>query len=305
LLKVVSVSLGSGERDKTSRTHFMEEEVELSRIGTNGDMQAAIRKIAELDGKVDAIGLGGIDLYLCAGKRKWTIRDAKRMAAAAKTTPVVDGSILKLLHEPRIVRQLAELAGKDGGPRALSGARVLVTSGVDRWGMAESLAAYAGEIVFGDLIFALGIPIQITTLRQLYGLACVIAPIVTQLPFQWIYPTGDKQKQHKPRHSEYFIWADWICGDYHYIKRNLPPRLDGKVVLTNTTTEADQEDLRARGLGWLITTTPVLDGRSFGMNVLEGCIAALIRRNGEELTTQNYEVYLNKLNLQPTIMQLN
>src|SRR5690349_1497775 len=101
MLKVVSVSLGSGERDKTSRAQFLGEDVELSRIGMNGDMPGAIRKIAELDGQVDAIGLGGIDLYLCAGKRRWTIRDAKRMASAAKTTPVVDGSVLKMLHEPR------------------------------------------------------------------------------------------------------------------------------------------------------------------------------------------------------------
>ena len=120
-----------------------------------------------------------------------------------------------------------------------------------------------------------------------------------------LYPTGDKQKEHKPKFTEFFNWADWICGDYHYISRNLPPRLDGKVVLTNTTTEKDQQRLKSLGLAWLITTTPVIDGRSFGMNVLEGCIAALIRSSGDLISEDNYDVYLNKLDLKPTMIKLN
>jgi hypothetical protein len=45
--------------------------------------------------------------------------------------------------------------------------------------------------------------------------------------------------------------------------------------------------------------------RSFRMNVLEGLISAMIARGGDQLTEQNFEVYLNKLNLQPTVMRLN
>jgi hypothetical protein len=171
--------------------------------------------------------------------------------------------------------------------------------------MAEALARHAGEVIFGDLLYALGIPKPMRSLREVRRFAALVAPIVTQLPFQLLYPTGDKQDGGKPpRFSEYFTWADWICGDFHYISANLPPRLDGKVVLTNTTTEADQQRLRERGLGWLVTTTPVIDGRSFGMNVLEGCLAALITRAGEPLTQSNYEVYLNKLDLKPNVLKL-
>jgi hypothetical protein len=305
MLKVVSVSLGSSARDKSSRTQFLGQDVELTRIGTDGDFQQAMAKIAELDGKVDAIGLGGIDLYLCAGRKKWAIRDAQRLARQAKTTPVVDGSMLKMLLEPRMVRWLAALPADEEHPPPLRGAKALLVSGVDRFGMATALAESAAEVVFGDLMFALGLPIPIHSIKRLEQFASFLAPIVTKLPFQVLYPTGDKQKQHKPRYSEYFTWADWLCGDYHYISRNLPPRLDGKVVLTNTTTAQDQERLKGLGLGWLITTTPVLDGRSFGMNVLEGCLAALMRQSGEMLSEHNYEVYLNKLDLKPSVIRLN
>ncbi|MCH7471606.1 quinate 5-dehydrogenase [bacterium] len=301
MLKIVSVSLGSSSRDSTKRAVFLDEDVELSRIGTDGDMNAAVQIIRDLDGQVDAIGLGGIDLYLCAGKRKYAIRDAKRLARAAKTTPIVDGSGLKLTLEPRQVHQLAE--SFEGPP--LRGAKILLVSGVDRWGMAESLAQYAHEIIFGDLIFGLGIPMPLRSLPALLRVAAIMLPILTILPFKLLYPTGSKQKEHRPRHGEYLIWADWICGDFHYINRNLPPRLDGKVILTNTTTAEDQDRLRAAGLSYLITTTPVIEGRSFGMNVMEACLVALMRKRGDMPTPENYEVYLNKLNLKPNIMRLN
>jgi hypothetical protein len=307
MLKVVSVSLGSSARDKVTKAIFLDHEVELSREGMDGDFPKALARIAELDGKVDAIGLGGIDLYLCVGDRKYTIRDAARLAAQAKRTPVVDGSGLKLTLERQLVDQLADpvrAAALGFGGHPLKGSKALLVSAADRWGMAEALAAHADECIFGDLIFALGLPIPMRSLKAVRGFAAAVAPIITKLPFQWLYPTGDKQKEHKPQHSELFVWADWICGDFHYIKRNLPPRLDGKVVLTNTTTQADQDDLKARGCAYLCTTTPVIEGRSFGMNVLEGCVAALIRQRGDMLTPENYAVYLNKLALQPTVVEL-
>jgi len=301
MLKVVSVSLGSSSRDKTTRTTFLEQEVELSRVGMDGDLERARKFIGELDGQVDAIGLGGIDRYLCAGNRKYEIRDARRLAAAATKTPVVDGSDLKLILEKRLVSELAV----DFTANKLSEARVLQVSAVDRWGMAEALAEHAREIIFGDLMFGLGIPITVRGIKAIHNLARVLAPIIVRLPFQILYPTGSKQKEHKPRFSEYFVWADWICGDFHYIRRNLPERLDGKVILTNTTTSEDQQLLKARGVGHLITTTPVIDGRSFGMNVLEGCLVAMIIQQGDHVSAEMIEIYLNKLNLHPTITQLN
>lgn len=307
MLKVVSVSLGSSARDKITRATFLDHEVELSREGMDGDFAKALQRIADLDGKVDAIGLGGIDLYLCVGDRKYTIRDAARLAAQARSTPVVDGSGLKLTLEKQLVEQLADpeqAAALSFTGHPLKGSKVLLVSAADRWGMAEALFAHAEECVFGDLLFALGLPLPMRSLDSVRRFAAVVAPVITKLPFQWLYPTGDKQKEHKPQHSELFVWADWICGDFHYIKRNLPLRLDGKVVLTNTTTQVDQDDLRARGCAWLCTTTPVIEGRSFGMNVLEGCVAALIRQRGDMLTPENYAIYLNKLDLQPTVLDL-
>ncbi|HNR00453.1 MAG TPA: hypothetical protein PKN52_10645, partial [Trueperaceae bacterium] len=60
VLDVVSVSLGSVKRDTDQEVEVLGRRVRLRRVGTGGDLTAARTMIGELDGKVDAIGLGGI-----------------------------------------------------------------------------------------------------------------------------------------------------------------------------------------------------------------------------------------------------
>ena len=73
---MVSISLGSSQRNNRVETEILGEKFIIERIGTDGDMVKAIGLIRELDGKVDAFGMGGIDLYITAGQRRYA-RDAK------------------------------------------------------------------------------------------------------------------------------------------------------------------------------------------------------------------------------------
>jgi hypothetical protein len=277
------------------QVELLGEEVVLDRRGTDGDFQKALRLIAELDGKVDAIGLGGIDLYLWAGGRRYTIRDAKRLKEAARKTPVVDGSGLKHTLERRAVAQLAGLID-------WKSTKVLLPSAVDRFGLAEALHEAGAKVLYGDFIFALGLPIPLYSLSFLQKLAFVFLPVLTQLPFQLLYPTGEKQgKRAVDWRSRYYTWADLVAGDWHYIKRHMPDEMRGKMVLTNTTTEEDVTFLRERGVKRLITTTPRLNGRSFGTNVMEALLVALA---GRELGEEEYLRYIDLLGLRPQVLDL-
>jgi len=297
-LHVVSVSLGDSSRDSDKRAEFLGREVRIERRGTDGDMARAIELIRELDGHVDAIGLGGIDLYLIAAGRKFVIRDARKMARAAVKTPVVDGSGLKNTLERRTVEWLRETGTVD-----FRGKKVLLVSAVDRFGMAEALPALGAIPIFGDLIFALGIPIPIHTLPQLRALAFTLLPIVCRLPFSMLYPTGAEQKKRVSKYEKYFHWADVIAGDFHLINRYRPDRLDGKVIITNTTTEADLAMFRAGGAAMLVGTTPQLGGRSFGTNVMEGVIIALQGKRPEEMTPRDYQATLEQLGWTPNVIK--
>lgn len=297
---VVSVSLGSSKRNHKVEAEFLGEKFLIERIGTDGDMEKAIALLKELDGKVDAFGMGGIDLYLVAGERRYAIRDAQRLARAAAKTPIVDGSGLKNTLERRVIRYLAT-----SGRIPLAGKKALLVSGVDRWGMAEGLTQAGCRLTIGDLMFGLGIPVPLKSLTQLKVAAALVAPILVRLPFEMLYPTGKKQEEIKPRFSHYYLSNDIIAGDFLFIKRHLPPELPGKVIITNTVTSADVEDLKRRGVRTLVTTTPELNGRSFGTNVMEGVLVSLATKPWQKLGPADYEELLNRLDLKPRIEDLN
>jgi hypothetical protein len=84
----------------------------------------------------------------------------------------------------------------------------------------------------------------------------------------------------------------------------MPERLEGKVIATNTTTAEDVELFRQAGVKYLVTSTPVLEGRSFGTNVME---AALIAASGKGrlLTHDELDELLSRLGMQPQLQELN
>ena len=62
--RAVSVSLGSSQRNKNVVIHLNDTPISVERIGTDGDEKLARQKFAELDGTVDALGVGGVELAL-------------------------------------------------------------------------------------------------------------------------------------------------------------------------------------------------------------------------------------------------
>src|SRR5699024_846943 len=106
--RIVSVSIGSSQRDSKAVVNVCGENFSIERIGTDGDMGKAIELIKELDGKVAAFGMGGIDLYIWSGKRRFILREAKQIAKAPRITPIVDGSGLKNTLERRAIQTLAQ-----------------------------------------------------------------------------------------------------------------------------------------------------------------------------------------------------
>jgi hypothetical protein len=299
--RIVSVSLGSSSRDHRSEIELLGERIALERIGMDGSLDRALQKLEELDGRVDAIGLGGIDVYLYAGSKRFALRDGLRLLEAVKITPVVDGSGLKNTLERHAVRYLTEELGI-----ALQGVPVLMVSALDRFGMAQALVAAGADVLFGDFIFALDLDKPVRGLAEFERLAERYLPDACKLPFQFFYPTGKKQdRPPQPKYPEYYAQARIVAGDFHFMRQFMPDRLDGKLVLTNTLTARDVEELRQRGVARLVTTTPDFGGRSFGTNVVEAALLALLGKRWNDVTEEDYTRLIAAAHLRPRVLELN
>ncbi len=292
-LHVVSVSRGSSRRDARMEMTLLGRRVVMERIGTDGDVAAAARAYERLRDDVDAFGLGGADLELRVAGRSYRIRESEALAKHAGATPVVCGVGLKTTLERRVVESLdAEIGWRDR--------RVLLPSAADRWGMAEALHRAGARLTIGDFAFLLGLPIAMRDLSAFERRVRLVAPIVSRAPMAWIYPTGSKQERPVSGwRARWFDEAEVVAGDWHLIARFAPQDLSGKTILTNTTTPADLDDLVARGVQRVATTTPRIAGRSLPTNLLEAAFVAVAGRH--PLPTNDLDAMVAEAGLAPDV----
>lgn len=269
-LNCVSISLGSSKRDKAVCLNVGKYNINVLRIGVDGNILLAARLIQELQGQnVHSIGLGGIDLLLFIEDKYFVIKDAKKLYDISKVVPVVDGSITKRILEPRVLQKIIDKN------LITNSEKVLIVSCLDRYASLKKLEENGFQVLVGDLVFALKINKIINNSQELIFYSSIFLDDVLNLPFSLIYPIGKDQDKEDKKIIQIMKKYDFdvIVGDFHYINKILS-LLKNKVVITNTVTDRDIDNLRMVGISSLITTGILIDNRSFGANILDCIFAA-------------------------------
>lgn len=294
--RAVSISLGSSKRNKKATIKFKDEEILVERIGTDGDVAKARQMYLELDGKVDAFGVGGVDLYLRLDDREYPLRAALKMVSGVTMTPLCDGRGLKHTLERRVF----DLARPELGDVRFEQGFVPVA--VDRLGLAQAAADVSERIVFGDLMVALGVPLPIRGIPAFKRVARVMLPFVSYFPMSMLF-YGSDGAEHEPKYVKYFEGSDLIAGDFLFMRKYMPARLAGKTVVTNTTTEENVELLKSRGVKTVITTTPRYEGRSFGTNMMEAALTAYAGKR-RRLSDEELNGLIEEVGLRPRVARM-
>lgn len=303
--KILSISVGSSSRDHTTKHVFLGQECELSRQGTDGDFEKAVRRYAEMDGNVDAFGVGGVEFFLRVGTKKYYFKDVSRIRKAIKISKVGDGNGVKGLLERRAFQALEKHLNEKEN-KTLKGMPALLTTAVDRYGMGEAMVDAGLDMTYGDFMFALGMPFPIKRLSTVRVVAAVLLPVITRLPYTWFYALGAEQdKPPERKWDKYYQEAQVLGGDFIQIRQYMPDDLTGKIVVTNTTTAKNVEELKKRNLHILVTVTPRLEGRSFGTNVMEATLLALMDKPQSAVTSDDFLGLIQQIPLEPNIEVLN
>jgi hypothetical protein len=296
--RAVSVSLGSPSRDRKVVVNFNGVEISVERIGTGGDARKARQLYAELDGQVDALSVGGIDLYVRLDERDYPIYAALKLVQDVHRTPLVDGRLLKYALEGRTFERAEPLWGRPHFKRAF------IPFGTDRIGLITAVSSVTDQVLVGDLMFMFGLPYPVRGLVQFKRLARILLPLAGYLPISVLFPPGSKDEEIHPKYQRYWEEADLIAGDMHYIRKYSSENLSGKTVITNTTTEENINMLKARGVHQVLTTTPIYERRSFGVNMMEGVLTAYAGK-GRSLSLAELNGLIDELDLRPTLLVLN
>ena len=93
--QVVSISLGSSDKDYAFNTEFLGQDFAIRRLGTDGDLEKAAKLLLQMDKEADAIGLGQIKYPYGIGPRylnKTKHRKIRDLGAQVQTPVTVTKS---------------------------------------------------------------------------------------------------------------------------------------------------------------------------------------------------------------------
>ena len=294
--RAVSISLGSSARNKKVIVDFKGTRIQVERIGTDGDVERARQLYRQLDGEVDAFGVGGVDLYLRLEEREYPLRAALKLVEGVKT-PCVDGRGLKHTLERRVFELAEPALGFVPHFR-----QAFIPVAIDRLGLAQAAAEVSDQVVMGDLMVALGIPIPVRGIMAFKRVARVLLPAVSYFPMSLLF-YGSNSMERTPKYRRFWEQSDLLAGDFLFMYKHVIDDLNGKTVITNTTTTENIAFLQERGVRQVITTTPRYDGRSFGTNMMEAALTAYAEK-GRPLTDAELNALIDDLDLRPTVQNL-
>lgn len=298
---ILVIHLGQGETGLS--LHFLEQAIQVRRIGCGGDVALARAQIEQADGQVDAIGLEGMPAYLQLGQARRPHALGADLRAAARQTPLVDGGGVRAGLE----RWGISLADRMQ-PGIFSQKRILLTPGLNHEGLAQALGRHSAQIRYADPVIYFGLP-TFPGVGSRQTLDQVAGPTLEQLkdaPYRRITPQPGAPGS--PRSPRPFQWADVLAGDIGAIRRYAPASLAHKTVVVHAASQADLDDLRRRGVSIAVVLIPDLIGqgerRGWGDATVEAVLAALRRDPQAPLSEDTYLDLIANLDWKPDIYYL-
>ena len=296
---VISISLGSSSLDFDIRTRFLDEDMRLRRLGTDGNVARALKLVRYWDGRADAIGLGLARDSHRLGAPRSAGAQAERLQAAARRAPVTTGERLgEILLEWSVRHAQSELG------HYFDNARVLFFSGVANHKLAMSLAEYTENLRFADPMLQLGVPKLLGSLDAL-GLYASGAHYVSGwappqvvpdvLLRQWTHFILRKSMQK----------ATMLVAPVHELDAFGIEELAGKTLITSTVNDERLERFREKGVHMVLDGAPMVDGHVLGPDLIDAMVLAATGKAGEAMLDDDYLAIVAESGWKPRILYPN
>src|ERR1039458_7486965 len=162
---IVHVSLTGSDRDYDEHVTFLQHDFRIVRIGTNGDVSAAVALVRKWAEEAAAIAVTGIREARAAGLYDGELEAIERVKQATTAVPVTDGhALLDVLQEWAIRHVQTEMPG------FFNNARTVVLGGVNHDRTTRILREFTPNLEFADPLLRLDLPAKLDS-NPLLGLA--------------------------------------------------------------------------------------------------------------------------------------
>ena len=303
--RIVHLHLANDGLPKVSTVQLFGELFCVFSIPTNGDIDLIVSLIqkADADPEVDAIALDGMPFELVLGRERIRHVEADKLAAAAKSTPLVDGSGVRGAFERWAIHLIQQ---RESG--FFTRKRVLFAPGINHNGFVDGISNYTDNRRWAEPVLYYNLPSAVTSEASFRYITSRILDAAHAQPYRRIFPQAGQPARR--RATAPFDWAQIIAGDMAAIRRYAPDSLEGKIIVAECASEQDLADIRRRGAYTLITTMPPFGAGCLNPNapavwpaaVVEACMAAILV--SRELHEGDYLTLMAELEWQPSVVSL-
>jgi predicted amino acid dehydrogenase len=272
--RILEISFPQNRRSGPYRFQLSQSNISVDIVHGLMNIERAQRLISESKGVYDAIAFSGFALTFTIGDRYHRHRKLRKLLVESDDadTLVCDGIRAKDTIERLLIRRIVETLEGD-----IANRRILVLSGMDRWGVSEVLSGVKSQIVFGDLMYNFRFGIPLLSLDQVRFVSPLILNVVTRAPLDWYFPGARSRRRLMPRWRHAFYWAEVIVGGMNYLKRYSPQSLDGKIVISNVISQDEIDWLKSKGASIVASLTPVVSGERISASVMEAALTLVTR----------------------------
>ena len=302
--KIVSISLGTSERDYETTTKFLGNDFFIKRMGTDGDANEMVELIYDWEEQADVIGLAGIKFPSDLGfKQKTLNRDVriKELSSELKI-PVTTGEAFRHVAQEWVARYVQETQ-----KNFFTNARVLVLSGMTDYSVASVISGYTDNIQFADPVFDHGIPKFINSLSDMELYAKGIHDVLSMSPAKVItnsLPLVDEWNKYilrKAMQKATIIVVPYE-GFYNYLSKCTLEELGGKIILTSTDYSDRVEFLKDRGVDVIVDATPQILDRMVQVDVLEAMVIAALEKKEAKLSNDDLLEVISEQGIHPRLI---
>lgn len=299
--RVLSIGTGSSQRNYHTKITIAGQPIEVERIGTDGAISQVATLVRAYDGQVDVIALEGLPSIICIAEARYAVRNVVPIAAQARVTPVVDGSVIRATLERWAIKRV-----HNSEPDLLRHQRVLVLDGSACYPLAQMLAEQSADLCFADAILQTGLAFAPTlhSLRQLERYTAIVLPLLLAAG----YTPAHGYNGHSLRRRLQALWQERavIVGSFATLQPFAPSDLSEHTLITDDPSTAEIEQMRQRGLAALITMTPPLHSEQpFVSSAVLEALMLTLQPGRHTLAPSTVLNFITTQGWEPTIQRLN
>lgn len=302
--QVVSISLGSSDRDYEFETEFLGQDFKIRRFGTNGDLEKAAKLLLRWDKEAEAIGLGHIQFPSGIGPRYLKKKQAYKLGelGAQIQTPVTTGKALRDVSFEWALRYIEYQFGN-----YFNNVKCLFLSGMNSYRIAKVMSEFTDNLTFADPVLENGIPKFINSLKDLESYAHSAHEVLQWVPSKTLtnsvvpIKTWNEYILNKAMQKANMIVVPFYGFD-DYLKNSALEELGGKTIITSTAYDDRVAFLKERGVDVIIDTTPKILERVVAPNVLEALILAAMGRKKDQIHSDDLLEIISSQKMDPRVV---